>query len=337
MKNKTISVILATAMLSASFITTLNFSANAATEPTITLDTVEAKPGDTVSVKVNIENNPGMWGMDLKISYDKTNLTLTSVENGDFFQTSEWTKGNLESDTYILSYEAGGFDDITTENGLLAILNFKIGENAPENEYEIKASYNPGDIINVSFDDLEFNVVNGKIVLPVKETTHTHNLTLVEGTKESCTNEGKKTYYVCDSCDKWFEDENASVEITDKNSIIIPKVPHITSNWIEDKKPTQTEAGSQHKECTICQTIIETHIIPPLPIIFGDTNLDGALSVDDVTYLQMHIACYTNKDGSALIDETNERILASADIDQDGLLSVVDVTKLQMLLAGYKI
>jgi len=94
--------------------------------PEITFENALAKQGQNISVKVLIENNPGIWGMDIKLSYDKTALTLISVENGDFYQTSEWTQGNLSSEEYILSYESDYLADITTSSGILAILNFKI-------------------------------------------------------------------------------------------------------------------------------------------------------------------------------------------------------------------
>lgn len=138
---------------------------SAAETPTITVESVGGTSGGDVSVKVTVENNPGLWGMDLRIDYDKSAMTLTSVENGDFFAASEWTKGNLESDTYILSYEANEIEDITKASGTLAILNFTLKEGLSGGDYEVKASYRPGDIINISFEDLVFTVVNGKVTV----------------------------------------------------------------------------------------------------------------------------------------------------------------------------
>lgn len=143
------------------------------TSPTITLESIETENGEEVAIRVMIENNPGIWGMDLKISYDKNALTLTSVNNGDFYQDSEWTEGNLSSDVYILSYEASGFDNITAESGTLATLNFKVSENASAGDYAVTASYNAGDIINVSFDDIDFNIINGKITVKAKPVSAT--------------------------------------------------------------------------------------------------------------------------------------------------------------------
>ena len=62
----------------------------------------------------------------------------------------------------------------------------------------------------------------------------------------------------------------------------------------------------------------------------GDANQDGIINVNDVTYLQMHIAGKKNTDGSAFIDETNKQLFDCVDMNKDGKLSVADVTALQI-------
>ena len=64
-------------------------------------------------------------------------------------------------------------------------------------------------------------------------------------------------------------------------------------------------------------------------VVTGDANQDGIVNVNDVTYLQMHIAGNKNTDGSALIDETNKQLFDCVDMNKDGKLSVADVTALQ--------
>ena len=62
----------------------------------------------------------------------------------------------------------------------------------------------------------------------------------------------------------------------------------------------------------------------------GDTNQDGIVNVNDVTYLQRHLAGNKNTDGSAFIDETNKQLFDCVDMNKDGKLSVADVTALQI-------
>ena len=73
---------------------------------------------------------------------------------------------------------------------------------------------------------------------------HIHNLTLVPAKDAACTEEGNKAYYICDGCDKWFEDAEGKSEITDKTSVIIPATGHTLSN-VPAKDATCTEEGNK--------------------------------------------------------------------------------------------
>ena len=64
----------------------------------------------------------------------------------------------------------------------------------------------------------------------------------------------------------------------------------------------------------------------------SDVNLDGTVDVNDVTYMQMHLAGYKIADGSAMIDTAN--MFRIAESNGDGELDVNDVTHIQMMLAG---
>ena len=107
---------------------------------------------------------------------------------------------------------------------------------------------------------------------------HIHNLTLVPAKDAACTEEGNKAYYICDGCDKWFEDAEGKSEITDKTSVIISAAGHTLSDWkaddnshwhececgykadvaqhsfkwVVDKEANATQKGAKHEECTVC-------------------------------------------------------------------------------------
>ena len=61
--------------------------------------------------------------------------------------------------------------------------------------------------------------------------SHNHRLTLVPAKEATSTETGNTEYYVCEDCQRWFEDANGETEITDKDSVIIPIV----------EEPEQTE------------------------------------------------------------------------------------------------
>ncbi len=132
-------------------------------KPVISVERKSGKAGKTVLVTVSLDKNPGIWGMDLLVNYDKNQLTLSNVTNGTVFGTSEWTQGNLTGQEYILSYEADGMEDITA-NGVLATLEFTVNASASVGSFSnITLSYDAGDIINTNFDDIDVMIESGGV------------------------------------------------------------------------------------------------------------------------------------------------------------------------------
>ncbi len=50
---------------------------------------------------------------------------------------------------------------------------------------------------------------------------HTHKISKVDATAASCASAGNKEYYICETCDGWFEDALGLVAITNKESVVI--------------------------------------------------------------------------------------------------------------------
>ena len=67
--------------------------------------------------------------------------------------------------------------------------------------------------------------------------------------------------WTTDATDHWH-----ACTASDCNGIdaIKDKAAHNYGDWIIDKKPTDTEAGSRHKECTVCQYKTQTETIPAI-------------------------------------------------------------------------
>ena len=115
----------------------------------------------------------------------------------------------------------------------------------------------------------------GFFVLKVSQINHR---LLYRQRMHTCTEEGNKAYYICDRCDKWFEDAQGKSEITDKTSVIIPAAGHTLSDWkaddnshghececgykayvaqhsfkwVVDKEANATQKGAKHEKCTVC-------------------------------------------------------------------------------------
>ena len=94
-----------------------------------------------------------------------------------------------------------------------------------------------------------------------KTVPHTHNLTLVAAKAATCTEGGKKAYYKCEGCGKFYEDVLGTKEITDPASWgNIAKIAHTTKQTVT--KATPTANGKIVNYCSVCKKTLSTTVIP---------------------------------------------------------------------------
>ena len=140
-----------------------------------------------------------------------------------------------------------------------------------------------------------------------------------------------------------FENSVATYDITlQKDGAVIQpdgtitvKIPSNVENckvmWLKDDGTAEDMNAKYTDGCYVFTTdhLSVYALVLDKTILTGDANQDGIVNINDVTYLQMHIAGNKNTDGSALIDETNKQLFDCVDMNKDGKLSVADVTALQ--------
>ncbi len=90
--------------------------------------------------------------------------------------------------------------------------------------------------------------------LLVDEVTpaHGHSLALIDAKKATCHENGNNAYYHCSNCDKYFTDETASTETTEKEQLIPATGNHTYDNGKITKNATPTEEGEKTYTCTVC-------------------------------------------------------------------------------------
>ena len=105
--------------------------------------------------------------------------------------------------------------------------------------------------------------------------------------------------------------------------------------WLKDDGTAEDMNAKYTDGCYVFTTdhLSVYALVQDKTILTGDANQDGIVNVNDVTYLQMHIAGNKNTDGSAFIDETNKQLFDCVDMNKDGKLSVADVTALQIQIS----
>ena len=133
----------------------------AAQKSQIVIDQGYAMAGGTVSLDVEIVNNPGVSNALMTLTFHE-DLELLSVQRGDAFSSLYFTKpAKLVSPCNFL-WDA--LDEEDHEDGTLLTLNFKVKETAtPGTICNVNLSYTDGDITNSQDEDVTIEMVGGTI------------------------------------------------------------------------------------------------------------------------------------------------------------------------------
>ena len=156
---KTLSILLIVTLL----ISTLAVNVFAANNGKLTVNT--KKLSDTqFEVSVVLSENPGIAGMVFGLSFDKSKMVPSSYTKGTALGGSPLS--NLDQGGDMSRYNEATFQwsnpsNVVSNGTLLTIVFDLVTENWGSTEFEI--SYNPGDIANQAFDDVNPTVVNATL------------------------------------------------------------------------------------------------------------------------------------------------------------------------------
>lgn len=133
----------------------------AQSDPTVALSNTQGSAGQTVSITATVSNNPGIVSMYLNMEYDTTRLQLVSVTDHGLLNGQTFSQ-NIDDYPYALTWDDSVASENNIGNGNLVTLNFKILDNAPLGDAEIRLS-NSGGIIDFDLNNVEFVFTSGKI------------------------------------------------------------------------------------------------------------------------------------------------------------------------------
>lgn len=224
--------------------------AAAADTPVMTVGSVEGYKGDTVTVSVTLENNPGFSAASVKIDFDDTNITLTDAELcGDFAAGAFVSYDNLPYITFVKSKN-------TTESEFLK-LTFTIAESAEPGDISVTVLYAEGDISNTDENDVNFNVVPGKISVKEKPVPVT-GITLDRETASIGTGDGTLTLTPIFSPEtatnknvKWASSDNTVATV--KDGVVTPLKKGTTTITVT------TEDGNFSASCVVTVNCSHLH------------------------------------------------------------------------------
>lgn len=123
-------------------------------DPTIRISSEEAEPGDTITVEVSLENNPGIMAFVLGLEYDETRLEEVKFSHSGL--QGLWAMS--ENVVWV-----GSGDD--TYEGVFLKLKFRVLEDAPAGEATVNITYTEGGICNYDEESVDFAVVSGGVTV----------------------------------------------------------------------------------------------------------------------------------------------------------------------------
>jgi len=132
--------------------------------PILCVSSAQTAAGQTVEIKISLENNPGIVSMRLALDYDSDALQLVSVEDKGILGTSVHGD-DLNSTSYMLCWANDTSTSNYFNNGTLVVLRFLVKKGTLSGNYPIRVSYDnyDYDIFDVNFNTVDFNISNGII------------------------------------------------------------------------------------------------------------------------------------------------------------------------------
>ena len=134
--------------------------------PAFVVDKVTASAGETVTVTVNLKNNPGILGMTLTLSYDSNVLTLKNATSGSAVNDAlTFTKPGKYTNPCNFTWDGIELNTDQIKDGELLILTFDVASNTAKGVYPISLSYDEDSIISTELVPIEVAVVDGNVTV----------------------------------------------------------------------------------------------------------------------------------------------------------------------------
>lgn len=152
-------------MLAAVVVVSSPFGAYAAGESdaAIKVESKNAAPGESVQVAVSIENNPGILGAVLTVTYDE-GLELTGANNGSAFASLSMTKPGAFGSPCKFNWDGVEVQDGDIKDGEVLILTFNVSENvAPGSSLNIVVSGDDGAVYDTKLNEVNVAYSAGTI------------------------------------------------------------------------------------------------------------------------------------------------------------------------------
>ena len=138
---------------------------NVIQQATIKLKTTYGDPGETITVPVDLTENPGILGMVLSLEYDENAMQLVNVENGeavsDVLTLTHSQK--LESGIRFL-WDGIEVKPEDVKKGNLLTLTFELSPDVmPGKRYPLQLKYESGKVVDTNLSSIYLRILQGYV------------------------------------------------------------------------------------------------------------------------------------------------------------------------------
>lgn len=185
---KRISCLLAAVLTCCSIPSGTWFETSAAEDhtPRIAAAEISAQPGETVTVPLTVQHNPGIAALSISITYDAGMLTLLDAQSKPDWNTAVFLAGGDKTQTpYLLNWDSEASTDYTAD-GILAELRFAVAEGVT-GDAVIGVAVNQESTFHADFTESKFETQNGMIHIAAETTAPVTTTETTTSTTETTT------------------------------------------------------------------------------------------------------------------------------------------------------
>ena len=238
----------------------LPFSAVAAGNGSISMGSASGAQGGSVTLNVNLTNNPGLVTMTIKVSYDTSVLQLTKVSDPQLLVGAQLNP--RYNSPYTISWVDGTTTVNNTKTGEIAAFTFKILDTAKVGDSTVTLQF--VDSYDTNYQENSFSASSGKVSVTCKShhfgsytkvndnqhsrtcsacgyvETVNHSWNGGAVTKQATCKESGTKEYTCTACG------------AKKTETVAKTNAHIWGDWHITKQPSCTAPGTTTKTCSVC-------------------------------------------------------------------------------------
>lgn len=266
------------------------------------LNHISGKRGSTVDIIVGVNRNPGFATAEMELVYDDSVLTPVSVTDLGLSADLTPEHADRRSSPCHLSWVNDLAKRNITDIGRMAIVRFQIADNAPAGTYPVSWNTAVTELYDKELHTVPFKCADGSVTVTGEPAAVTCVVTGGDGEAAlTLTPQGQTEPY--------------AAVTTQNGRHLFKSVPAGTyllraakPGCVTGERSVTVDGKAQSVSFDLRRK--------------GDANADGAVTIDDVTHMQRHIA-----------EQITVKDFAAADVNGDGAVTIDDATDVQRYLA----